>query len=123
MNIFSLVHKAVGVVSPRIRVSIQVNQSSVTSPDGSRKPTLAPPQMALVSIQALQFNDITQADALNIQGVRRKMYVYGEVDGLVRVKNKGGDIVTLPDGTVWKVAIVAESWPEWTSCIITLQNE
>ena len=82
----------------------------------------APPATVMAQIQALSYNDIIQADNLNIQGVRRKMYIQGEVDGLVRPNNKGGDLVLLPDGSTWLVAMVDEHWPDWTAAIITLQN-
>jgi hypothetical protein len=44
------------------------------------------------------------------------------VDGLVRVINKGGDLITLPDGSIWLVAQVLEQFPDWVSAAITLQD-
>lgn len=122
MNIFPIVHAAVSAVSPQVPVSIQISTGSTTNADGSRSLSYAAPQTVNASIQALQYNDIVQADSMQIEGVRRKMYVYGEVDGLVRSKNKGGDLVTLPNGSVWKVALIAEAWATWTCAIITLEN-
>lgn len=74
-------------------------------------------------MQALQYNDIIQLDALNIQGERRKIYINGEVDGLVRADKKGGDLITTPDGKVWKVAISLEQWPDWCCVAVTLQDD
>jgi hypothetical protein len=73
-------------------------------------------------IQALTFRDITQIESLNLQGTRRAIYFYGAVDGLVRPGGKGGDLATFPDGSVWLVAIVLESWPDWCKVAATLQN-
>ena len=122
MNLHGLVAGVVGAVNPLVTVSIQISLGDTTNADGSTVPIYAPAIQVQAQIQALQYNDIVQADSLNVQGVRRKMYINGEVDGLVRAKNKGGDIVTLPDGSVWKVAMIAEAWPDWTAAIITLQN-
>jgi len=73
-------------------------------------------------VQSLTYTDLTQIDGLNIQGVRRAIYINGEVDGLVRSENKGGDIITTPNGEVWLVVLVLEYWPDWTKCVVTLQN-
>ena len=73
-------------------------------------------------IQALTFRDLQQIDGLNLQGDRRGIYFYGEIDGLVRPDNKGGDLITFPDGTIWLVAIVLEQWPDWCKVAATLQN-
>jgi hypothetical protein len=81
-----------------------------------------------VDLQALTFDDLRQVDALNIQGEKRKMYVTGQVNGLVRYAAKGGDVVTVTDatstwnGTVWLVSLVTEFWQGWNSSVITLQN-
>jgi hypothetical protein len=40
----------------------------------------------------------------------------------VRTDQKGGDLLTMPDGSVWLVAMVLEHWADWTSVAITLQD-
>ena len=122
MNLHGIVSGAIGTVNPLVPVQIKVSTGYVTADDGTRLPGYAPPATVMAQIQALSYNDIIQADNLNIQGVRRKMYIQGEVDGLVRPNNKGGDLVLLPDGSTWLVAMVDEHWPDWTAAIITLQN-
>ena len=122
MNIFGIVRRLSAVV-PRVNLTVQVSTGYTTNADGSRVPTYAAPQVVSGSVQALQFNDITQLDALNIQGERRKIYIKGQVDGLVRVENKGGDLITDPLGNVWLVALVLEAWPDWCSVAVTLQDQ
>lgn len=122
MNLAGIVAGAIGVVNPPVTVTIQVSTGYTTNGDGSRAPAYAAPVSVSAQIQALEYNDIVQADGMSIQGTRRKMYVLGEVEGLVRVNRRGGDLVTLPDGTVWLVAMVLEHWADWTSCVITLQD-
>lgn len=122
MNLHGIVSGAIGTINPLVPVQIRVSTGYVTNPDGSRVPGYAPPAPVMANLVALSYNDIVQADNLNIQGVRRKMYIQGEVDGLVRPNNKGGDLVLMPDGSTWLVAMVDEHWPDWTAAIITLQN-
>lgn len=122
MNLHAIVAPLVGVINPMVNATVQVSTGYTTAADGSRVPAYAPPVTVKTQFQALQYNDIVQADALGVQGVRSKVYITGEVDGLVRAQGKGGDLITTPDGKVWKVAVVAENWPGWTCAIVTLQN-
>lgn len=73
-------------------------------------------------VQALSYSDIRQVEGLNLQGTRRAIYFDGPVYGLVRPTNQGGDLITLPDGTVWLVAMVTEKWPNWSKAVVTQQN-
>lgn len=79
----------------------------------------------LGQVQALSTRDVWQLDGINLQGTLRALYVSGTLNGVVRALLKGGDLVTLPDGTVWLVTMVPEPWgltAGWTKCVIVLQN-
>ena len=75
----------------------------------------------LVGIQALAAKDIQHLNGLQLQGVTRKGYCYGAINAIVRASGKGGDLITCPDGTVWLVRNVFESWPGWTAVGLTQQ--
>ena len=123
MDLHGLVSGVIGAVNPLVPLSIQVSTGpSATAPDGKRSPTYADAVVVLGQVQALTFRDIQQIDGLNLQGTRRAIYISGNIDGLVRPTNKGGDLITLPDGTVYLVAMVLETWPEWCKVAVTLQN-
>jgi hypothetical protein len=127
MNLQSITEGIISAVNVPVLVSIQQSTGSTQNVDFSRTPTYTT-YVVYVDLQALAYQDIIHADALNIQGERRKMYITGQVSGLVRYAAKGGDIVTITDatstwnGTVWLVAMVDERWQGWNSSIISLQN-
>ena len=121
MNLHSIVSGAVGVINPFQDVTIQVSTGYETNAAGKRTPIYADPVTRSAQVQPMQYNDIIIADGLNIQGLRNAIYINGQVDGLVRGKNKGGDLITLADGTVWLVAVIVEDWPDWTKAIVTMQ--
>lgn len=73
-------------------------------------------------VQSLTFRDLTQIEGLNLQGTRRAIYLSGRIDGIVRSRHKGGDLISLPDGTEWLVAQVLEQWPDWCKVAVTLQD-
>jgi hypothetical protein len=123
VNLHQVVSGAVSAVNPQMRLVVLVSTGAVTNADGSRVPGYAPPQTVCGDVQALQYSDILQLDALNIEGQRRKIYINGEVDGLVRADNKGGDLVVTPNREVWLVAMVLEYWPDWCSVAVTLQDQ
>ena len=96
MNLHQIASGGVGSVNPFIPLSIRVSTGSTTEDDGSR--VLHTRQAVTVpgQVQALTFRDIQQLDGLNLQGTRRAIYVNGRVEGLVRVENQGGDLITVP---------------------------
>lgn len=74
-------------------------------------------------VQAMQYKDLMQVDSLNLNGTRRKIYLYGASNGVVRTSLKGGDLITDPNNQVWLVAMVIEQWAiDWASVATTLQN-
>jgi hypothetical protein len=78
-----------------------------------------------MQVQPLGWRDLQQLDGLNLQGTRRKIYIHGEIDGIVRSENKGGDLIVVASGVnvgTWLVAQVLEAWPDWCCVAVTLQN-
>jgi len=123
MNLRDIANGAIQAVNPDVPLSIQVSQGYTTNPAGKRSASFAPAVTRPGNIQALSYNDIQHLEGLNIQGVRNAVYINGALDGLVRTENKGGDIITMPDGSVWLVAIVLENWANWTKVAVTLQDK
>jgi hypothetical protein len=82
----------------------------------------------MAQIQAMTFADLHQIDGLNIQGNKRGVYFFGSIEGIVQPTQKGGDLVTFPDGSVWLVSLVLESWLNdvtktgWCKCVLVQQN-
>jgi hypothetical protein len=79
----------------------------------------------LAQIQAITTRDLRQMESLNLQGTYRAIYVSGDINGVVRVLLKGGDLFTFPDGTVWLVNLVSEPWSTtagFTKCVVVLQD-
>lgn len=96
MNLHQQAAGAIGSVNPFIPLSIRVSTGYATADDGTRVPSYLPAATVSGQVQALTFRDIQQLDGLNLQGTRRAIYVNGRVEGLVRVENKGGDLITVP---------------------------
>ena len=79
----------------------------------------------LGQVQPFTWRDLQQLEGLNLNGDRRGIYVSGDLNGVVRVTLKGGDLITLPDASVWLVVQQLEGWnltAGWTKAAIVLQN-
>lgn len=124
MNLHGIVRGAIQAVNPDIPVIVKVSRGYATADDGKRTPKYATPCEVMGQVQNLTFRDLQQLDGLNLQGERRAIYLNGNIDGLVRSENKGGDLITVTCGPakgVWLVAQVLESWPDWCKVAATLQ--
>lgn len=122
MNLHGIAGPIVAAVNPTVTVTVWTSTGSTTGADGRQTPTYAS-RTAQAQIQALTYRDLVQTDGLNMNGVKRAVYFYGDVEGIVRSADRGGDLVTFPDDTVWLVAMVLEAWPDWCKVAVVLQTD
>lgn len=123
MNLHGIVSGAIGAVNPLITLAVQISTGYQILVGGKQRPAYAPLVFPKGQLQPLTYNELRQLDALNIQGIRRAIYINGVLDGLVRPDKKGGDLIATPDSRLWLVVLVLEQWPDWVKVAVTLQNE
>lgn len=121
MNLHAIVSPAIGAVNPRVTVAISQSAPSMTLKTGQRIPQYNS-FPAYAQIQPLTGGDLKQLDGLNLNGTMKKFYFFGVVAATVRASQKGGDIVTLLDGSEWLCSQVLEQWPDWVAIVGVLQN-
>jgi len=122
MNLNAVAAPLVGAVNPHQPANVQVSTGYATLPGGIRTPQYQTFAGVTAQVQELSTADLRQLDMLNVQGSTRKVYVSGEVDAVLRFARKGGDLITLADGTVWLTTAVLERWPDWCCVACVLQN-
>lgn len=126
MNLHGIVAPIIGAVNPLVNITLEVSTGSTLSADGIRVPTYAKAQSVQAQVQPLSGGELRHLDSLELQGDFVGFYLFGEVSGIVRVDNQGGDKLTFPNGRVYLVTLVLESWPptapEWCKVVGTLQN-
>lgn len=123
MNLHGIVSGAISTVNPPEKIGILRSTGYTTLPNGKQVPQYASPSFVFAQVQSLTYNDLTQISGLNIQGVRRAVYINGETDGVIRRDQKGGDLIIRQDGKTWLNVHVLEYWPDWCKFIITLQDD
>lgn len=128
MNLHAIAGPIVGAVNPSVQITVKVSAGYTTQSDGTRVPSYTLYSNVSAQVQSLTFRDLQQIDGLNLQGTRRAIYLNGDIEGIVRASNRGGDLIVMPDGTVWLVAMVLESWgapgstDAWCKVVATLQD-
>lgn len=131
MNLHSIVSGAIQAVNPFTQLSIQTSNGYTTNPDGTQVPTYNDAVSVYGDVQALDAGEIQHLDSLNIQGRRMKFYINGNIDGIIRISQQGGDLIIILAGgnnqplagTIWLTAVVLEYWDSWCSVAAVMQNQ
>ena len=110
MNLHAIVAPLVAAINPTQTVSIRVSTGFATNADGSRSPSYAPAYSAPAQVQAMSSRDLRQVEGLNLQGSMSAIYLFGDIEGIVRPLLKGGDLIDFPDGTTYLCVVALENW-------------
>jgi hypothetical protein len=126
MNLRSLANSATQIVNKNITAIWRSSTGYSVNADFSRSPDYSDTEIKIQS-QAISSDDLKHIQELNIQGILRSVYIYGNLQGVVRADEKGGDLLifkevpSAPDRT-WKVIKVVETWPDWSHVIACMMN-
>lgn len=129
MNLHAIVRGAINSVNPDIVGTWRKSTGATTAADGKRTPGFTDAPVSL-QVQAATGDDLEHTNFANQQGVYRKVYAFGDVEGVVRPDLKGGDLLLFAfNGVVrnWLVVHVLETWqPDtagWCCVLAALQED
>ena len=127
MNLRGIVNNYTRLTNNNIQINWVHSTGYTTNAAGRRTPTTITLTVD-AQVQALTASDLKQLDGLNITGVMRTVYLYGNAAGVVRADQIGGDILRFPEiptGLIrnWVVTQVVETWSDWCHVIVTLQQD
>ncbi len=126
MNLHAMVRGAITTVNPDRTISLQRSTGYTTGSNGKQVPTYADAVSGPGQVQALSAGQQKHMTEMNISGVMRKVYLYGNWMGVVRPDKTGGDVLTfsqIPGGAAqaWKLVHVFETWDDWCCVGVVLQ--
>jgi hypothetical protein len=124
VNLHQQVSGVIARVNPMQTITVRHSTGFTQAADYTRAPTYSTTTM-LGQVQALTSAELSQVDGLNLQGEKLALYVNGTLAGVSRPDNTGGDLVTLPDSSVWLVAIPLENFSRmvgWCKVAIVRQK-
>lgn len=124
MNLHAIVRGAINAVNPDTLGVIRRSTGYGKDAAFKQVPTYAADVPNVVmQVQPLTARDLKTLDALNITDIDCAVYVNGEVTGVDRKAQKGGDLLQF-NGSWWLVTAVLEAWAPsagWTKAGVTKQ--
>jgi len=138
LNLHGIVRGAIQAVNTDTLATWQQNIGYTIADDGAQVPVYNTVQSVPVQVQAVASRELAHTNYFNMQGVYRRVYLYGSINGVVRTEMMGGDLLTFNDynlaaaqdslgrfvtngdgayvrastARVWKVMEVTERWPD-----------
>lgn len=132
MNLHAIVRAAINTVNPDITGTWRESIGFTQTPDGRPVPAYTDHPNTVMQVQALTGKDLMHEAFMSMQGVKRSVYVLGNVQGVVRPDGTGGDLLLFPQDRggavrVWLVVAVLETWtPDnagWCKVGVVLQPD
>lgn len=126
-NLRALVNSVTKAINPNLTGFLQISNGFSQDENFIQKAAYLEPVAVELQVQDLSSKDLRMLDGLNLQGSEVAIYLNGRVDAVVRVTQKGGDIITVPTGPnagVYLTTRVIEQWQgDWVKIAGKLQNE
>lgn len=132
LNLHAIVRGAITTVNPDTLAQYLASTGATGSVGGKRTPTYAAAVPLLIQVQPLSRGDTRHLEGLNIQGVGRSVFLYGNAQAVVRNLQIGGDLFQFPQfagqaNSTWLVVAADGPWnvPQggWTKILVILQAE
>lgn len=127
IDVFGIANSAIQIVNENIPATWRRSNGYLIDDAGIQTPQYIDTAVKVQS-QAVSGDTLAFTEGLNIQGIMRSVYMYGNVQGVVRSDERGGDLLLfsqIPGDPVqtWKVVAVVETWPDWAHVIAVLQTD
>ena len=126
MNLHGIVRGAITSINPDICATLERSTGYTLDASGNATPTFTI-SSGIVQVQGINDADYVHINAMDQQSVLRSVWIMGNWAGVVKADDQGGDVFKfpmVPNGEIltWRVKVVKESWPDWTSTIMVLQG-
>lgn len=121
MSLHDLVANVISSINPMMQCQWYQNTGLTTATGGTRTPVYNAPVTVTCQVQQLTGADLKHMNALNMSGITRKVWCDTLLTGIDRAAGLGGDRLYLPDGTIWLVVQIVETWPDWCSALLQKQ--
>jgi hypothetical protein len=121
IDLFNVARSQASVINAPVLVTIKRSTGYTTNGDGSRVPSYTTITGIKADVQPMTNQDLHQVEGLNMGGEKSAMYLSGELLGVLRADQTGGDIVEFPDGKKYLVVLVLEQWNNWVKVAVVRQ--
>lgn len=123
MNLNAIAGRIVAAVNPYEAASLRSSTGFNTADDGKPLPQYAAAVNIAIQVQPLSDDDLRQLDGINLEGIHRAIYANRQLHGIERDAQRGGDLITRADGTLWLVVQVLEAWSSSGWCKVAATQQ
>jgi hypothetical protein len=132
MNLHGIVRGAINTVNPDITGVWRESTGFTQDASGKAIPGYTDHAGIRMQVQALSGKDLMHPNFVSLQGVKRSVYMFSNVQGVNRPDAKGGDLLLFPENRggearTWLVVQVLETWtPDaagWCKVGVVLQPD
>jgi len=123
MNLHKIVAPLIGAINPMQTAIIHRSTGYTTDDSGRQVPVYAPLKSITCQIQPMTYGDLMMVEGLNLQGVKKKIYINGHLEAIIRSRREGGDLIQFQNGETYLIVQVLEHWPSWSSLAVVLQTD
>ena len=126
MNLQQIANGIISAVNPDLPATLFISTGN-TIVNFKQVPTYNSATIS-AQVQPLTSGDLRHLDALNIQGAQKAIWITGTALAIIRIKQRGGDLIvfadgTLPEGNTWLVLASIEQWgATWCKAAVILQD-
>lgn len=115
MNLHAIARSAIGTVNPEYLGVWKQSTGFGQDPTGRPIPTYNVFSNTRFQVQHLSGRDLVHTDFISQQGVKRTVYAFGNITGVVRPDGTGGDLLQFPENRggsnrTWLVTHVLETY-------------
>jgi len=122
IDLFTVARNQVAIINAPVLATISRSSGYTTANDGTRTPAYTVITGIKADVQPMTAQDLHQVDGLNMGGEKVTIFLSGELLGVLRTGQNGGDIVQLANGKKYLVVLVLEQWSNtWVKVAGVLQ--
>lgn len=124
INVRSIANMAIQPINQNTGISLFLPNGMTVDPLTRKQIPVFIESVVAGNVQALDGDEIRQADNLNIQGTLRAVYLYGAVAGVIRPDQSPSAELEFTHGGVsgrWSVFKVFETWANWCKVGVVYQ--
>jgi len=103
IDLFGVARNAVSIINAPVLATINRSTGYTTAGDGTRTPTFTTITGIKADVQPMTAQDLHQVDGLNMGGEKVTIFLSGELLGVLRTGQNGGDVVELANGKKYLV--------------------
>lgn len=125
INLRGIANSAIQTINPNIEVTVFVPNGYTIDPLTLEQTPVYVETPGWGNVQALDGDELKQADALNIQGTLRSVFLYGAVAGVIAPDAQPSAELEFSHGGVsgrWGVFKVFETWQNWCKVGVVFQT-